>query len=74
MWHILVFTYSVLHRKLIGHAHSSKFMERQNLGIATLKHAICVTNVFLKLPENQTTTNLIYLPSSNFVTITHINY
>ena len=42
-------------------------MEWQNLGIATLKHAICATNVFLKLPENQTTTNFIYLPSSNFV-------
>ena len=74
MWRILVFTHSVLHRVLIGHAHSSKFMEWQNLGIATLKHAICATNVFLKLPENQTTTNFIYLPSSNFVTISHINY
>ena len=74
MWHILVFIHSVLHRVLIGHAHSSKFMEWQNLGIATLKHAICATNVFLKLPENQTTTNFIYLPSSNFVTISHINY
>ena len=74
MWRILVFIHSVLHRVLIGHAHSSKFMEWQNLGIATLKHAICATNVFLKLPENQTTTNFIYLPSSNFVTISHINY
>ena len=74
MWRILVFTHSVLHRVLIGHAHSSQFMEWQNLGIATLKHAICATNVFLKLPENQTTTNFIYLPSSNFVTISHINY
>ena len=74
MRRILVFTHGVLHRVLIGHAHSSKFMEWQNLGIATLKHAICATNVFLKLPENQTTTNFIYLPSSNFVTISHINY
>ena len=61
MWRILVFTHSVLHRLLIGHAHSSKFMEWPNLGIATLKHAICPTNVFLKLSENQTTTNF-YLP------------
>ena len=74
MWHILVFTHSVLHRMLIGHAHSSQFMEWQNLGIATLKHAICAPNVFFKLPENQTTTNFIYITSSNFVTIPHINY
>ena len=74
MWHILVFTHSVLHRMLIGHAHSSQFMEWQNLGITTLKHATCAPNVFLKLPENQITTNFIYPTSSNFVTISHINY
>ena len=74
MWRILVFTYSVLHRMLIKPAHSSQFMKWQNLGIATLKHAICAPNVFLKLPENQTTTNFIYLTSSNFEAISHINY
>ena len=52
MWHILAFTHSVLHRMLIGHAHSSRFMEWKNLGITTLKHATCAPNVFLKLPEN----------------------
>ena len=61
MWRIFVFTHSVLHRVLIGHAHSSEFMEWKNLGIATLKHAICPTNVFLKLLENQINTNF-YLP------------
>ena len=59
---------------LIGHAHSSQFMERQIIGITTLKHAKCATNVFKKLPENRRTTNFIYLISSNFVTISHINY
>ena len=70
----MVFTHSVLHRMLIGYAHSSQFMESQNLDIVTLKHAICVPNVFLKLSENQTTTNFIYLTSSNFVTLSQINY
>ena len=38
---------SVLHRMtLIGRAHYSQLMEWQNLGIATLKHGICVPNVF----------------------------
>ena len=59
---------------LIGHAHSSQFMERQNLGITTLKHAKCAPNVFKKLPENRRTTDFIYLTSSNFVTISHIKY
>ena len=31
---------------LIGHAHSSQFMEQQNLGITTLKYAKCAPNVF----------------------------
>ena len=74
MWHILVFTHSVLHRTLIGHAHSFQSMEWRNLGITTLKHATCAPNIFLKLPGNQITTNFIYLTSSNFVTISHINY
>ena len=65
----------VLHRMtLTGHAHFSQFMEWQNLDIKTLKHAIYAPNVFLKLPENQIPTNFIYLNSSNFVTISHINY
>ena len=71
MWHILVFTHSVLHRMLIDHAHSSQLMEWQNLGITTLKHATCAPNVFLKLPENHITTNFIYLTSSNFVIATY---
>ena len=64
---------------LIGHAHSSQFMERQNLGIATLKHAKCALNVFKKLPENRITTDFIYHFTDfnyrlNFLTISHINY
>ena len=59
---------------LIGHAHSSQFMKQQNLGITTLKHAKCAPNDFKKLPENPITTNYIYLTSSNFVRISHINY
>ena len=38
---------SVLHRMtLIDHAHSFQFMEKHNLGITTLKHALCPPNVF----------------------------
>ena len=38
---------SVLHRmKFICHAYSSQFMERHNLGITIVKHAICAPNVF----------------------------
>ena len=37
---------------LIGHAHSSQFMEQQNLDITTLKHAKCAPNVFKKLQKN----------------------
>ena len=59
---------------LIGHAHSSQFMEWQYLGTASLKHATCAPNVFKKLPENQITTDFIYITSSNFVDICHINY
>ena len=72
---IFQYSHSVLHRMmLIGHAHFSQFMEQQNLGITTLKHAKCAPNVFKKLPENRITTDSIYLTSSNFVTISHINY
>ena len=60
--------------KLIGYAHSSQFMECQNLGMTTLKHVICAPNGFKKLPEIQIITDFIYLTSSNFVTISHINY
>ena len=59
---------------LIGHVHSSQFMEWQNLDITTLKHAKYTPNVFKKMPENPITTDFIYLTSSNFVTISHINY
>ena len=59
---------------LIGYTHSSLFMEWQNLGITTFKHAACAPNVFKKLPENQITNDFIYLISSNFVTMSHINY
>ena len=58
---------------LVGHTHSSQFMEWQNLGITTLKHAKCAPNVFKKLPVNRTT-DFIYLTSSNFVTASHIKY
>ena len=60
--------------RLIGPAHSSQFIEWHNSGITTLKHAVCAPNVFWNLPENQITTNFIYLTSSNLVTISHINY
>ena len=43
---------------LIGHAHSSQFMEWQNLVIATIKHAKYTPNAFKKLPENR-----FYLPN-----------
>ena len=59
---------------LIGRAHSSQFIEWKNLGITTFKHAKCVPNVFKKLHEYWVTTDFIYLTSSNFVTISHINY
>ena len=60
--------------RLIGPAHFSQFKERHNSGIAALKNAICALNVFQNLSENQITTNFIYLASSTFVTISHINY
>ena len=59
---------------LICPAHCSQFMEWHNSGITPLKHAICSPNVLQNLPENQITTNFIYLTSSNFVTISHKNY
>ena len=46
-------------------------MEWRNLGIPTLKHAIYALKVFKRLPG---TINFIYLTSTNFVTISHINY
>ena len=49
-------------------------MEWLNLGVTTPKYATYSLNVFKKLPENQITTDFIYLNSSNFVTISHINY
>ena len=65
----------MLHRMmLIGHTHSSQFMEWQNLCITTLKHATCVPNVFKKLPENQITADFFYLTSSDFVITSQINY
>ena len=72
---IFLYLHSVLHKiTLIGPAQSSQFMEWHNLGIGTLKHAVCAPNVFQKLPENQITINFIYVISPNFVTILHINY
>ena len=66
---------SVLHKRiLIGHSHLSQFMEKHNLGVKTLYPDLSAQNTFLKLPENQITTNLIFLTSSNFVTISHINH
>ena len=49
-------------------------MKWQYLGITTLKHATCAPKVFKQLLENQRTTDFIYLTSSNFVAISHINY
>ena len=46
---------------LIGCTNFSQFMECQNLGITTLKHARCAPNVFKKLMENQITTDFIFL-------------
>ena len=43
--------------RLIDPAHSSQFMEQHDPGVATLKYVICAPNVFLKLAENQVTTN-----------------
>ena len=51
--------------KLIGNAHWSQLLEWQNLGITTLKHAKCAPKVFKKLPENQITTDFLYLTYSN---------
>ena len=59
---------------LIGHTLYSQFMEWQNVGITTLKQATCAPNVFLKKTKNQIPTNIIYLTSSNFERISHINY
>ena len=49
-------------------------MKWHNLGIKTLPRTICDPNAFQKLPRNQITTNFIYPTSSNFVTISQINY
>ena len=67
---------SVLHRMmLIGHARSSHFIERHNIGITKLNTAISAPNVVLKPSENQETANVIHLTSSNFVkNITEIIY
>ena len=60
--------------RLISLTHSSKIMEWHNSSIITLKHAIYGPNVYKKLSEKQVTTNFIYLTSTSFVTISHINY
>ena len=59
--------------RLIGPINSYQFMEWHNSAITTLKHAVLASNIFKNLLENQITTNFIYLTSSNFVTISHIN-
>ena len=59
---------------LIGFSHFFLFMEWHNIGITTIKHAICAPNVFWKLTKNQITTESIDLTFSNFVTISHLNY
>ena len=48
LWHILVFAHSVLHRILIGYAHSSQLLEWHNLGITRLERATCTPIFFLK--------------------------
>ena len=42
----LVFASMLDRMTFIGYAHSSQFMEWQNLGITTLNHATCAPNVF----------------------------
>ena len=59
---------------LIGNAHSSQYMEEKNLDFTTHKYAKCAPNFLKKLSQNQITTDFVYLTSSNFVTISHINY
>ena len=58
----------------IGPSHFSQYMEWHNSGISKLKQTICTPNVFKNLLENQITTSIVYLTSSNFVIIFHINY
>ena len=59
---------------LIIPTHANQFIKWHNLGITTLKHAICAPNIFLKLSKNQINTNFIYQTYSNFVTIFDISY
>ena len=40
----------MLHKiMLIGHCHSTQFMEKHNLGIKTLEHNTSAANAFLKI-------------------------
>ena len=57
--------------RLIDPTHSTQFMEWHNSGITTLKRTICAPNVFKTCRKNKYYLNLT---SSNFVTISHINY
>ena len=59
---------------LIIPTHAYQFTKWHNLGITTLKHAICAPNIFLKLSKNQINTNFIYQTYSNVVTIFDISY
>ena len=45
--------------RLIGTAHYLQLMEWQNSGITRLQHGICAPNAFLRVAENQITTNYI---------------
>ena len=58
---------------LICQAHFYQFIEWQNLGIKTLKHATYAPKAFKIMPESQITTDVIYLTSSIFLTIYHTN-
>ena len=47
---------------LIDRAHSSQFMEWQNVGMTTLKHAKCAPKVFKKITEKSSNYQF-YLPN-----------
>ena len=59
---------------LIIPTHAYQFTKWHNLGITTLKHAICAPNIFLKFSKNQINANFIYQTYSNFATIFDISY
>ena len=51
---------------LIGHTHSSRFMEWKNLGIITLKHATCAPKCFSKFTRKSNNYQFYLLDFLNF--------